>query len=245
MTLPSNLHIIDDIHDPLSPIGRLTTIHATNGTFAYAADLIVPTTLAGFQFIAESRALHKKHQNFLIAVNSDVSMAAIMEAKNAPQSERDALEDQHTRALKVALPLALQHPERSIFVAFYNETTPNELYRALAYEVNADLYTLHKWGYGTTPDAPKIEGSEYFGITLGFPLPNDKKPLCYDLTPAEGNNNVHVFKLTEPNGRQPAYLSTEGKMLFPVADTSLERHTQAGSTDGLLRNIGEEPKPQP
>ena len=229
MQLPRNLHLVDDIKSPTCPIPRFTSIHATNGTYAYDADLIVPTTLGAFQFIKENNAVRcNAHHIFLIGVNSDVSMAGIMDAKNASRAERDALEDQQTRALKVAVPLALQHPDRTIVVAYYDEPTPTELYRSLIEDVGADLNTLHKWGYGTASDAPKIEGAQFFRLVFGFPMPNDKKPLCHDITPLENQPQVNVFRLTHSVGMKPPYLSTDGKILFPVNDPSLDRYTQKG-----------------
>lgn len=217
MAFPQNLHIVENIHDVTSPIGRLTSVHATNGTYAYDADTIVPTTLASFQFIADNDHLCKKHHAFVIGVNSDVSM------RNAGI---DVQEDQQTRALKVALPLALQHPDRTIAVIYYDEETPEELYRALRHDVGADLYTLHKWGYGTAPNAPKIIGSDHFEFTFGFPLPNDQKPVFYDKTPVENQSHVNVYKLSGGEGRFGHYLSDAGKITFPVKDPSLERHTE-------------------
>lgn len=228
MSYPRNLHIVDKIHAPSAPLSSHLPLHATNGTFMYEADLIVPTMLAGFQFIAENRNLSKSHHVFLIGVNSDISMEGIMDAKQASRAERDSLEDQQVRALKVAAPLALQHPKRDIIVTYYDEPTPTELYRTLRQDLNCDTYTLHKWGYGTKPDAPKIEGSEYFDFTLGFPMPNDRNPVCYGITPVENQPQVNVFKLTEKSGTRMPYLSQDGKILFPVNDPSLDRYTQKG-----------------
>jgi hypothetical protein len=230
------LHFIDNLNDITCPIGRHTSIHATNGTYAYDAHMIVPTTLAGFQFIAENDRLSKKHHMFLIGVNSDESMKRIgIEVK----------EDQMKRAWKVAGPLALQHPTRDIAVAFYDEETPEELYRTLKHDVGADLISLHKWGYGTAPDAPKIIGSDNFDFTLGFPLPNDKKPVCYGVTPVEDQPHVNVFRLTEPVCGKGPYMSEQGKILFPVVDPLLNIYTQAGFDEHRARNaVGTPPTPE-
>lgn len=228
MSYPRNLHLVEQVNAPLAPLPSHLPMHATNGTFMYEADLIVPTTLAGFQFIAENRNLSKGHHVFLIGVNSDISMEGIMDAKQASRAERESVEDQQVRALKVAAPLALQHPKRDIIVTYYDEATPTELYRTLRHDLRCDTYTLHKWGYGTKPDAPKIEGSEYFDFTLGFPMPNDRNPVCYGITPVENQPQVNVFKLTENSGVRAAYLSQDGKILFPVNDHSLDRYTQKG-----------------
>ena len=169
--------------------------HFTNGTYAAPAELIVPTTLAGFDFL--NKKIASDRDIFAIAVNSDASMQGIMDKKSASQEERDALEDQHTRAMKVAIPLAEYDPSRPVYVVFYDEETPTELYNELA-ESGLKMCSLHKWGYGTTPDAPRIEGAHNFARVFGFPLPNDKKPLCHDITVGEDQSHfVEVVNLND------------------------------------------------
>jgi hypothetical protein len=212
----------------------------------YEADLIVPTTLAGFQFIADNKNLSRPHHVFLIGVNSNISMEGIMDVKQASRAERESLEDQQVRALKIATPLALQHPKRDIIVSYYDEATPTELYRTLREDLKCDTYSLHKWGYGTKPDAPKIEGSEYFELTIGFPMPNDRNPVCFGITPVENQTHVNVFKLTEKVGASYGpYLSTEGKIIFPVNDVSLDRFTQKGVDEARAHAALMGPKPEP
>lgn len=217
------------IAQELKALGH-TDLHCTNGTYSYAAERIVPTMLAGFQFIDDKVATNG--DAFLIAVNSDVSMNAIMDQKQAPQTERDALEDQYQRALKVAMPLSDQFPDRTIVVVFYDKATPNDLYDTLAAEA-LNLETLHKWGYGTDPNAPKIEGAENFNRVLAYPLPNDVKPVCYGITGhADQADIIQVVKLSEVEGLHgKPYISAKGKVLFPVA-AFLEEHAEAatGST---------------
>lgn len=202
------------IAQELKELGH-TDIHCTNGTYSYAAERIVPTMLAGLQYINDKIAAHG--DVFLIAVNSDVSMNAIMDQKQATQAERDALEDQYQRAMKVAMPLAEQFPDRVIAVVFYDKATPNDLYDTLAAEA-LNLETLHKWGYGTDPKAPKIEGAENFNRVLAYPLPNDVKPVCFGITAhADQADIIQVVKLSEvegPHGKP--YISAKGKVLFPV-----------------------------
>lgn len=137
--------------------------HFTNGTYAYSADLIVPTTLSGFEYVNSLRKLP-----MVLAVNSDISMEAL--------GKKD-FEPQLVRANKVALPLAKQFPSHDIIVIFYDEETPFNLYQSLA--KRGVTATLHKWGYRTEPSAPKIEGAEVFESVYAFPLPNDTKPVCY------------------------------------------------------------------
>lgn len=224
MDLPQNLHVVADTKKLPSMLGD-RRIHATNGTYINAANIIVPTTLGGFQIIADDKTLSDKRDAFLIAINSDKSMQAIMTKKGASQEDIHALESQIVRAVKVAAPLALQHSNREIFVAFYDEETPSKLYNELA-EKGAPLFSLHKWGYGTEPNAPKIEGTENFAVTLGFPLPNNTKPVCYDQTPRETQGFVDVRDLTTTTGAHgKPYLSQEGKVLFPVHN-DIYQHTQ-------------------
>lgn len=165
-----NLHIVEstkisDIIEVLCEFGKAA--HFTNGTYVFAAELIVPTTLAGFKRVTESQP----HLPLVIAVNSDVSMAELGKRDYEPQA---------VRAAKVADPLAKLFPDNQVIVIYYDEKTPNRLYESL--KAHNFTRTLHKWGYGTAYDAPKIEGAEYFEIVFGFPLPNDIKPVCYDDT---------------------------------------------------------------
>lgn len=214
------------IAQELKALGH-TDLHCTNGTYSYAAERIIPTMLAGFHYLHDKVAAHG--DAFLIAVNSDVSMNAIMDQKQASQEERAALEDQYQRAMKVAMPLSYQFPDRKIVVVFYDKGTPNDLYDTLAAEA-LNLETLHKWGYGTDPKAPKIEGAENFNRVLAYPLPNDVKPVCYGITGhADQADIIQVIKLSEvegPHGK--AYISAKGKVLFPVA-ALLEEHAEAAT----------------
>lgn len=170
--------------------------HFTNGTYSYAADLIVPTTLSGFTYLDEKVA--GEEDVFIIAVNSDLSMQGILDDKNASAEERAALEGQTVRAEKVAKPLAEQFPNRQVVVMFYDESTPTALYDGLAQDNPAGMVSLHKWGYGTDPKAPKIEGAHNFSMVFGFPLPNDTKPVCHDITAHEDQSSfVKVVRLAE------------------------------------------------
>lgn len=142
--------------------------HFTNGTYAYAAELIIPTTLAGFKYVVDKQP----HLPLVIAINSDKSMRAM---------GKEDFEPQNVRAQKVAEPLAKTFPENQVVIIYYDEQTPNALYEAL--NRHNLTRTLHKWGFGTSPEAPKIEAAEQFELTYAFPLPNDTKPVCYHDTP--------------------------------------------------------------
>lgn len=185
----------------------INSAHFTNGTYAYAADMIVPTTLSGFYYLHDQE--EPSPSAFIIAVNSDKSMQGIMDAKKASTEERAALEPQETRALKVAKPLAAKFPNRDIVVVFYDEDTPTALYDYLA-ETGFGMESLHKWGYGTDPNAPKIEGAHNFKRVLAYPLPNDTKPVCHDITVHEDQSAfVEVVKLSETH-------NNAGQAYFPV-----------------------------
>lgn len=182
-----NLHIVKStkLADIIAKFKELEAkaAHFTNGTYAFSAKMSVPTTLAGFKRVTRVDA----HLPIVVAVNSDKSM----EELNKKDFEREEV-----RAKKVAEPLALAFPNTPVIIIFYDEATPNALYEALAKQ--GLTRTLHKWGYGTNPDAPKIEGAEQFERVYGFPLPNDIKPVCYDDTPrADEPQKVTVEKLSD------------------------------------------------
>lgn len=180
-----------------------TGAHFTNGTFAYEKHFIVPTVLTGFNHV---NTTSKKGLPMVIAVNSDRSMMAL---------GKQDFEDELTRANKVAIPLAEYFPQNKVFVIFYDEPTPFNLYKTLHKHNPALMHTLHKWGYGTDPTAPKIEGAEYFQTVYASPLPNDTKPVCYDNTdlPAPGEKqNIVVVDL-------------RNQIIHPTPDTMLKRLT--------------------
>lgn len=210
-----NLIVIDTIdeHEIAETIrsSGIETLHCTNGTYAYPREKILPTTLAGFQFANDRFA--KTEDAFLVAVNSDVSMADIMKAKGSAEQA----ESQKTRITKFATTLAEQFPDRKIVVAFYDKATPTDLYRSLRQD-GLHMKTLYKYGYGTDPKAPKIEGADLFDHTLAFPTPDDTRPVCYDLTQVEDQSPiVSVFKLVEEIGPHGSpYLSPQGRVLFAV-----------------------------
>jgi hypothetical protein len=212
----TNLIIIDTVNE--SDIAReilgngINTVHCTNGTYAYPREKILPTILSGFQFVADRFAA--SGDAFLVAVNSDASMADIMTAKGSLEKA----ESQQVRIAKFAGVLAEQFPDRKIVVAFYDKATPTDLYQSLKQE-GLGMASLYKWGYGTDPKAPKIEGASSFDHVLAFPMLNDARPVCYDLTPVEDQTGiVSVFRLEGEQGAHgKPYLSAQtGKALFPV-----------------------------
>lgn len=239
--MPTNLIVIGDkdkkrISSRLLDLQKDPIFHVTNGTYAYSHTLIVPTVLAGFEYISDTIA--GQVDPFMIAVNSNVSMQHIMEKRIAQASAADkdklradmaAMEDETVRAEKVAIPLALQNPGRLVIVVFYDEETPVDLYAALKAE-KVFLNTLFKYGYGTDPAAPKIEGAADFKAVLAFPLVKDPKPICHDITASEDQSHcVKVVKLHQdiPDNPNSPYLSDTGRIVFPVQCEELLQYSDS------------------
>ena len=191
------------------------SFHITNGIYMLDAEKIVPTTVAGFSYLNERVAGNE--DVFVIAINSNTSMNAIADQKNWDDAQRAALEDQVVRGYKVALPLTEAFPNRNIVIVTYDEDTPTALYDAMA-EAGLNLFSLHKWGYGTDPAAPRIEGAHNFANVYAFPMPNDERPVCHDITVREDQSAfVQVVKLTDRLGyetKQP-YILPNGRLPEP------------------------------
>lgn len=214
MTVKDNQLIIIDTTDKGTLLSNMReegveSGHFTNGTYAYQADVIVPKILAGFQYIADN---DPNSTPLVIAVNSDISMNGIMDKKGYTPEQKTGMEDQMTRAEKVAMPLAIQNPNRPVVVIFYDEETPTALYDFLA-ENEFGMETLHKWDYGTDKDGPKIEGAHNFKRVLAYPSPDNSQPLCHDITISEDQSGyVEVVDLTkEKLSNGSPYISQEGK----------------------------------
>lgn len=158
--------------------------HFTNGTYAIPLKIALPTTVVGFRHV-HSLAPSKP---FVIAINSDASMSALGKTK---------FENELTRAHTIAAPLARRFPDTAVIVVFYHEQTPTALYQALSDGGIAQKSSLQKWGYGTMPDAPKIEGAEYFKCVYGFPLPNNQKPVCYHDTAKQDPKNPQSIEIVD------------------------------------------------
>lgn len=199
MSTPTYINTTEfaEIIDELKQM-KVKGAHFTNGTYAFDPKLIVPTTLAGFKRVTKIYS----RLPLVIAVNSDKSMEAM---------GKTGFEDQHTRASKVAEPLQQLFPNNKVIVLYYDEETPLELYQAL--EKHNLTRTLHKWGYGTSKDAPMIKGAECFEQVWGFPLPNDKKPLCYDDT--EKAKIPQAILIDDLRG---TLITVQNKLLFNLPD---------------------------
>lgn len=168
----------------------------SNGTYATQETLplskILPTVIAGFQYITTAEETAKYHSlPIVVLLNSDESLKQIGKIDFAGR-------DQMQRAEDIGTWLQQCFPDNEIILCFYDETTPTELYEKL----NGQLLTKthHKWGYGTKPNQPIIEGAEYFDMTFGFPMPDDTNPVCYNETRMPDPNQpqqVHVVDLRD------------------------------------------------
>jgi hypothetical protein len=200
MTQFSNLKIINDtdkdaIFQGIAETGA-SVLNATNGTYTAPANLVVPTTLGGFQLASDKGA--GVQDALIMAINSDISMRDIAAQKSLKGEDIGIVEDQLTRAEKVLAPLAKQFPDRQIIGIFYDEDTPVKLYEYLKDSTPFELNSLFKFGYGTDPRAGDIEGAHCFKTVFAFPMPNDQKALCHDLTKVSANRaHYEVYKLTE------------------------------------------------
>lgn len=179
---------------------NVKSAHFTNGTYAFGQDLTVATTLAGFKHVL---ADNNPHLPLIIAINSDESMRSM---------DKTDFKDQKTRAMLVAKPLAEAFPNNKVIIIFYDEKTPNKLYELLA--KNEVTHTLYKWGYGTEPNAPKIEGAELFSVVYGYPLVNDPKPICWEDTPVVDQKNI--IKVVDLRGK---LITSERKCLFALPES--------------------------
>lgn len=283
MTTPSNLSIEYNKHYAAVAshmhAGQSTqTMHFTNGTYAGPHSMIVPTFLAGFQFIIDRFA--KQTDLVLgVAINSDPSMFGIYEAlatrvvevehtammmRDFPEnyqdisgtewaesyqqfaasdegltlhattlkSKMDVHQSEQERAEKVTIPLALENPHFYIRAGFYDEGTPEALYRMLSSIPTLEASSLHKWDYGLKKDGPKIEGASHFKDVIGFPLPKDgDKALCHDITVAEDQTDkVKVFNLLTE--RRPSsgenYITPAGKVAYRIRNAHNRQYTPQG-----------------
>lgn len=194
---------------------NVTSAHFTNGTYAFPPEKTVTTTLAGFKHVLDHV---DSRLPLIIAINSDASMMSL---------NKTGYEHQYKRADNVAKPLAEAFPQNRVIVMFYDDKTPNELYAFLS--KNNITHTLHKWGYGTQPELPKIEGAEYFQHVYGYPLVDDLKPVCWQETPSAEQQNVEVADLRN------VLITTDRKCLFQLPP-SLSMYQGEG---GQLKRLDE------
>ena len=232
-----NLNIITDtdILHILDGLVGVKSVHISNGVYAddpaFGIDhkKLVPTVLAGFEICHDRTA--RTQSDILLVLNSDASYVDILKAKikAGKATEQQLLERERPmeRALKIACPLAWQHPDRKVTVIMFDEATPNRLFRDL--ERNGiDIEFLFKWGYGTDPKAGVVEGAEYAERTLGFPLPNDRRPIADELTRRGGQKGIvevcDLRKILGPNGLP--YISNGGLCTHQIRDGRLLQYVE-------------------
>ena len=205
-------------------------LHATNGTYIAEPDLYLPTLISGFQYIADNVAGEK--DAFVVFVNSNQSLNDMYD-KTGDERFKE-FPDQFERMATIAKAMKAQFPDRPVIIGFYDEEKPTELYEHLRDESAVHLGSLYKFGYGTNPEAKKIEGADCFDMTIGFPFPNDAKPVCENITAAEDQSDiVEVFKLTDEIGPHgAAYMTTENKILFPLVDELKQYSAPTYGCDG-------------
>ena len=178
---------------------NVTKAHFTNGTYMLGTEITVATTLTGFkQVLTESEPFLP----LIIAINSDESLRSLGKIN---------FKDQATRANDIAKPLAETFPNNKIIIIFYDEKTPNQLYELLAQQ--QITYSLHKWGYGTDQNAPKIEGAQCFNVVYGYPLVDDLKPVCWHDTPGVSQGNIKIVDL------RGKLITTQRKCLFELPES--------------------------
>ena len=92
-------------------------------------------------------------------------------------------------------------------VNFYDEETPEELYRFLS-GAGFGMNSLFKWGYNND----EIIGAEFFKKVLAFArFPNGAKPEFKDITDKNPQDNVEVIDIVG------TLISPDNKVLFQPA----------------------------
>jgi len=190
--------------------------HFNNGTFTLPKDIFAPNFLAAFQRVLD---LQKDMQTpLIVALNSDKSMRDSYVGKGNEKELNDNLVSQEDRAENILSLLGAMYAHRHCVVVMYDEQTPRELYAELTKRIKT--LSLHKVGFGTSPDDKPIIGSKNFAFVHASPLYNDEKPVMHSETPStdpSARTPDVVEKLTEevgPHG-QP-YITTKGGLLMPV-----------------------------
>lgn len=206
----------------------ISRVHATNGAYSFPTRPSAATTLVGYQYLRD-KGVYRPGDAALIAVNSHTSLARGIQEKiaqgSATHADIDKIEDQMARAAKPANSLTIQmqkfHPRESVIVCFYDEATPTEIYESLASDGRIRICSLHKNGFGTDPQAGRIEGAEFAENVFGFPLPNDGRPLYDDITRKQTDEDFARVQTAElktavgPHGKP--YITPDFTVLIPLA----------------------------
>ncbi len=216
-----NTHVVKDtdpqvISNSLNALG-IKDGHFNNGTFTLPKDVFAPAFLAAFKRVIDLK--DGIDTPLIVAINSDISMIQSFKGKDNEAELVKTLISQEERAQNVISLLSGLFPNRSVVAVFYDEQTPHELYRGLS-QNGFGMRSLHKVGYGTTPNEKPIVGAEFFEWVYACPLPHDAKPFMYNDTRDVNSNDRQpdvVEKLTEVIGPHGSpYLTKEGLPLFKL-----------------------------
>lgn len=197
-----------DVATIASAIGR--PAHFANGTYAMPQSVYALTTMAGFQYVISQD--HGSNAPLVVAINSDVSMELLNSLKQEKGEAAQPYATQVERAKQVVEILEAQFRRRDKLICFYNEETPKELYDHLG--ALGLMRSLHKHGYGTTPDAPIIVGTNCADKTYGFVLPNDIKPVAHGITASGSNADVTPVDMRDTLYQNKSWLTPEAKELL-------------------------------
>lgn len=181
----------------------------TNGAYVYPIEQIQETMLAGFEFVNSQHDLP-----MVVAINTDASLTAL--------GKKD-FESQLERANKIAGPLTKTFPDRELIIIFYNEPTPTALFEALSKQRPGLTKTLHKWGYGTGPTEPKIEGAESFDTVYSFPMPNGHEPICYHQT--ERQTVPQKIQVVDLRDKLASVVKEQTQSVPTTKQNAFNRHT--------------------
>lgn len=170
MSNPLNLAIFDNTYEAAirhfltTENGVNTRIHCTNGTYVLPEDTIIPTLLAGFQFITDHYS-GDFNEGLLIAVNSDESMKNIYKEK-AEQAVRDAFRS----LMENEYPDTYQNINPEAWLQAFNLYSKS----AIALEIyRTSLQTFHK------NHQSQMERAEKIGIPLAHEHPRRKISIVF------------------------------------------------------------------
>jgi len=219
--------------------GGVTSILVTNGIYDRPQDLVLPSTVAAFQYLTDSGRF-PADAAITIALNSDASLRNSLLEKGASDDDLTAQEPQRQRAMKLWPALSAQFPERRVIILFYDQPDPAQLYNTIAAGGMTRIANLHKYAFGV-PQGPdqsvkKILGAEAAETVYGFPLPKDTAHMhspFWNVTPEGGQKDYTVIDLTREHGPHGApYLTDDNKILFPAVPLLEKFRPNAGAAQG-------------
>lgn len=214
-------HIIEDtnrrlILRQLQALG-IESAHVTNGTYMLPRDKLAPSFLAAYKRVIDLKG--DMAGPLLIAANSDKSMLDTYASKPNREELVANLVPQEIRLSTVVSLASELFPDRTVVGVFYDEDTPKKLYGVLK-AAHPSFATLHKTGYGTSPDDKPIVGAKQADWVFACPLFYDAKPVMHaDTRNFELSHRVpdvieDLTTVIGPHG-QP-YITKQGGLLFPL-----------------------------